>query len=290
MLRHSCLVVLSLLGAALSSQVRAQDNGCRDEFFEKRVQAYDPIYFVVGNDSQAGFNAKFQISVDFEIFCKSGMTAGSPMLEKLQQFHLGFSQTSIWDLSELSSPFRDSSYRPRLFYRFRDERTSGDRWLSEFDAGFAHESNGKAGLDSRSINMLFVRPKYSFGLGSGGTRRLNIQPMIYAYTEVSNNNRDIADYRGHVDLHVEYLWGPVDSTSHTRKEDPWIVWLDARKGTRGNLGSVDLVLAAPYRSVPLLKSLRGWLMLEYFAGYGENLLEYNVKHDSQLRAGFCVVF
>ena len=29
-------------------------------------------------------------------------------------------------------------------------------------------------------------------------------------------------------------------------------------------------------------------MLQYFAGYGENLLEYNEKKDAQLRLGLCM--
>jgi outer membrane phospholipase A len=286
----SCLAAST---AAMSANYGG--NGCRDQFFSKRLDAYEPIYFVVGNDDDVGYNAKFQISVDFKFFCAEG-DAGKgviesdqrSMLSRLSEVHLGFSQTSVWDLSELSSPFRDSSYRPRLFYRLITEKPASDNWLAELDAGFAHESNGKAEEESRSLNLLFVRPKWSFGLGSGGTQELNVQPMIYGYTSVGDNNQDIADYRGYVDLHLEYLWGPVDAAG-VRRDDPWMLWTDLRKGKRSNSGSAEVNLAVPYRVVPLLDKLRGWLMLQYFYGYGETLLEYNVKDDPQYRIGFAVV-
>jgi outer membrane phospholipase A len=290
------LGILCLGTSTAAMSARFGGHGCRDAFFAKELEAYEPIYFVVGNDDDVGYNAKFQISVDFKFFCASGDTdegvvegTERSLLHRLSEVHLGFSQTSIWDLSELSAPFRDSSYRPRLFYRLITEKPDSDRWLAELDAGFAHESNGKAGLSSRSLNLLFVRPKWSFGLGSGGTRELNLQPMVYTYASVSGNNKDIADYRGYADLHVEYLWGPVEKPSGVRKEDPWMVWTDLRKGNRSSAGSVEVSLAVPYRVVPLLENFRGWLMLQYFNGYGENLLQYNVKDDAQYRIGFAVV-
>ena len=45
-------------------------------------------------------------------------------------------------------------------------------------------------------------------------------------------------------------------------------------------------------SYPLSKlsggDLTGWLMLQYFGGYGESLLDYNRKLDSQLRLGIAI--
>ena len=45
-------------------------------------------------------------------------------------------------------------------------------------------------------------------------------------------------------------------------------------------------------SFPLSKlsggDLTGWLMLQYFGGYGESLLDYDKKLDSQFRLGIAV--
>lgn len=68
-----------------------------------------------------------------------------------------------------------------------------------------------------------------------------------------------------------------------------MVWTDLRKGKRSDFGSVEVNLAIPYRSVPLLDRFKGWLMLQYFDGFGETLIDYNVKDDTQYRLGFAIV-
>lgn len=60
-----------------------------------------------------------------------------------------------------------------------------------------------------------------------------------------------------------------------------------RDGARSDYGSLEL--NAPY---PLSKlsggDLTGWIMLQYFGGYGESLLDYREKLDSQLRLAIAV--
>ena len=76
------------------------------------VSVYEPVYFVVGGDG--GLNAKFQISLRFRLFDDHGRLARR--LPWIDDLYLSFSQTALWDLGELSKPFKDASYRPRLFY------------------------------------------------------------------------------------------------------------------------------------------------------------------------------
>jgi phospholipase A1/A2 len=282
----AALAALALAGAVCAQDQESTGN-CGERFLDKQVGTYDPIYFIVGNDSTRGSNAKFQVSIDFQIFCTGGKVANALKLAPSRQVHLSFSQTSIWDLSELSAPFRDSSYRPRLFYRVDPDDAGHRAALAAFDVGIAHESNGKAGVDSRSIDMLFIRPDFALRFGADKSHELNIQPMIYTYYGREPENRDIAGYRGYVDLYLGYQWGPLAATGE-RLQDPWKAWLNLRKGTRSSFGSIEANFAFPYRSLPLLRKSRGWLLLQYFNGYGENLLEYNQKLDSQLRLGILV--
>ena len=64
-------------------------------------------------------------------------------------------------------------------------------------------------------------------------------------------------------------------------------WGVLRKGERSTYGNAELNV-----SFPLSKlsggDLTGWLMLQYFGGYGESLLDYKKKLDSQLRLGIAV--
>jgi outer membrane phospholipase A len=234
------------------------------------VSVYDPVYFVVGGDG--GFNAKFQISLRFRLFDDHGRLARK--LPWIDDLYLSFSQTALWDLGELSKPFKDSSYRPRLFYANYDlARYFDDKLRVGIESGIGHESNGKEGDDSRSYNMLYARPTLTVGDPDGF--RAYFAPLIHNYIAESDNP-DIEDYRGYVD----WLFG-VGSKGGL---DFWGV---LRKGTRSDYGSIEL-----NASYPLSKlsggDLTGWLMLQYFDGYGESLLDYNRKLDSQLRLGIAI--
>lgn len=234
------------------------------------VSVYEPVYFIVGGDG--GLNAKFQISLRYQLFDNQGRLARR--LPWIDDLYLSYSQTSLWDLGDLSKPFKDSSYRPRLFYSNTDLTRLFDGQLRVgVETGFGHESNGKEGEDSRSFNMLYVRPILTFGDPAG--LRFYAAPLIHNYIS-KDENPDIADYRGNVDWVLGFgAKGGLD------------FWTTIRKGNRSNFGSVELNL-----SYPLSKlsggDLTGWLTMQYFNGYGESLLDYNRKLDSQLRLGIAV--
>ena len=234
------------------------------------VSVYEPIYFIVGGDG--GLNAKFQISLRYQLFDNQGRLARR--LPWIDDLYLSYSQTSLWDLGNLSAPFKDSSYRPRLFYSNNDLTRLFDGQLRlGVETGFGHESNGRDGEDSRSFNMLYVRPILTFGEPAG--LRFFAAPLIHNYIS-DDDNPDIADYRGNVDWVLGFgAKGGLD------------FWTTLRKGRRSNYGSIELNI-----SYPLSKlsggDLTGWLTLQYFNGYGESLLDYNRKLDSQLRLGIAV--
>jgi phospholipase A1/A2 len=231
---------------------------------------YEPVYFIVGGDG--GLNAKFQISLRYQLFDGNGPLA--KRLPWIDDFYLSYSQTSLWDLGDLSKPFKDSSYRPRLFYSDPDLTRLFDGQLRlGVETGFGHESNGKEGDDSRSFNMFYVRPILTFGDPAG--LRFYAAPLIHNYIG-EDENPDLKDYRGYIDWVLGFgAKGGLD------------FWTTIRKGERSDYGSVELNL-----SYPLSKlsggDLTGWLTLQYFNGYGESLLDYNRKLDSQWRLGIAV--
>jgi phospholipase A1/A2 len=130
-----------LLGSAGASAADDKTNGGRLDTLG--FDLYDPMYFIVGGDG--GLNAKFQVSFKYQFFSGEGwMGKHVPFA---QDFYLSYSQTSLWDLDELSSPFKDSSYKPRIFYALDNLLSDDSAWSLGIEAGFAHESNGKAGVD-----------------------------------------------------------------------------------------------------------------------------------------------
>ncbi|VVE47813.1 phospholipase [Pandoraea eparura] len=232
-----------------------------------RISSNEPMYIAFGKNGDA--NARFQLSFKFHILKPDNPTSKA----FLDNLYFGYTQLSVWDLEAESAPFRDSNYRPSLFYYVPDTGARAS-WFSSlgFAAGFEHESNGKAGTDSRSINTLFVKPIFKFG--NPAEYHWTVAPKLYAYVE-KKDNRDIQDYRGYLDLLV--LWG---------KPNGWQIGATLRKGMKRNYGSVDLQVTYPLGK--LIPGTGGYLWLGYFTGYGEDMLDYNRHSPSQVRIGYSV--
>jgi outer membrane phospholipase A len=234
--------------------------------FASAFSPYEPNYFSAG--SHGPTNARYQVSLKFRFFNPNTKT---PFLEKI---FLGYSQNSIWDLNSTSKPFRDSSYRPSLF--FLDDTIL--QWTFRgtklgFQGGFEHESNGKDGTSSRSINTAFVRPTLTFPLE--GNYFVSVSPKIYGYLD-KEENPDISDYRGYVDLLLKI--GETDGLQLAST---------LRKGTRSEAYGVQLDASYPLKK-PTFGNLGGYLHLQYFNGYGESLLDYNLHVRSQFRIGLMI--
>ncbi len=230
------------------------------------ISANEPIYFGLG--THEGVNAKFQLSFKYSAL-------------DLWPVYLGYTQTSLWDLHSTSKPFRDTSYRPSLFFHKDAAWVSADkRFVWSYQGGFEHESNGKGGTDTRSINIGFVRPKFEWLLGK--ETRLFVSPKIYGYIEKSENP-DISDYRGYADLQLG-----------VRYQD-WKLSTTVRKGTRGKFGSVQVDAVFPLRQSDAVLSklgvhgMNGYFFLQYFNGWGETILDYRSKMPYQVRGGLMLV-
>jgi outer membrane phospholipase A len=233
------------------------------------VSVYEPVYFIAGGDG--GLNAKFQISFKYRLFDNQGRLA--QRLPWIDDLYLSYSQTSLWDLHELSKPFRDTSYRPRLFYGNYDLTHAGDGlWHFGFESGLGHESNGKDGADSRSINIAYLRPTVTYGDING--QHFFMAPLIYDYLDKSENP-DIQRYRGYVDWLMGY-----------GSKGSWNAWTTLRKGT-GRFASAEMNVSYPLSHLSQ-GELSGWLLLQFFDGYGENLIDYNHKRSAQWRLGLAV--
>jgi outer membrane phospholipase A len=247
--------------ALLKPKARVEPGEIAGERFQGAFYAHEPIYGVLGGGDE--FDAKFQFSFKLRIW---------------DHTFFGYTQTSVWDLYEESSPFRDSSYRPSLFYynpyQFYESRTTGSLG---FSAGLEHESNGKAEADSRSINTAFVRPLWL--IGDREDYHWRIAPKLYAYLEKSDNN-DIQKYRGYGDFYFAL-----------RHPDKIEVALTARQGTTSDHRSLLAEFSVPFSAwanIPVLKwfeNLPGLFYVQAFKGYGETLIDYNIKGDTQFRVG-----
>jgi phospholipase A1 len=264
------LVCASVVQAQDVSTIPASVEAQAAGNYDIGLSAYDPVYFIAGNNGKE--TAKFQVSFKYQVFHSEGWFSRN--LRAPTGLYLAYTQTSLWDLDELSSPFRDTSYRPRVFYLRESDRNRGRHWLWDFEGGFVHESNGKADPESRGYNALYVKPTLSYYLNA--TRRFYVAPQVNSYTK-ETENPDIADYRGHVDLTLGYGSG-------NRNQNDWSAWTTIRRGDVSGRGSVEFNVAAPLRRLSGDR-INGWILMQYFNGYGESLIDYNVSHNAQFRIG-----
>ncbi|MCE4060266.1 phospholipase A [Pandoraea sputorum] len=239
-------------------------------WFGGRLSLYEPTYFADGLGSNSENLARFQISLKFRFIMPDDPRSKG----FFDNFYFAYTQTSFWAMREESAPFRDNSYKPSAFYYVEDTGWKSGWWSRlGFAGGYEHESNGRDGPESRGIDIMFVKPIFDFGNLDGN--HLTVAPKIYWYEHKAEENRDIADYRGYVDLLLKY--GSTDG---------WQIAATLRKGMKSGKGSIDTQFTYPLAKL-ISSAWGGYLWVGYFNGYGEDILDYN-KHRWMARIGFAV--
>jgi len=222
------------------------------EFFKRHIFPYEPIYFIAGSEDP---NAKFQFGFRYQIADTDSKWVNG--------FNFAYTQTSLWDLSSPSSPFFDSSYKPELLYAYESILGGAKtNWYRlDLQGGVQHESNGKSGVDSRSLNIAYFRP--TLVLGYPDSLHFTLQPRFWGYLGDLSDNPDIDQYRGFFDLRAMLTWKDLQLSVIGRmgKED-------YRENTSAQ---IDLTYRIPKTGI--------YLDLQYFTGYGESLLRYNERTD-----------
>lgn len=230
---------------------------------------HEPMYFLVGgNDPRS---ARYQISFRYRLFDDLGVVAET--LPLVRGLYFGFTQTSLWDLSSDSKPFRDTSFRPSLFYQWKLSDPS-DGTSGALSAGYEHESNGRDNSDSRSIDTLFVRAEGRYYLPDRRTY-VGVEPKVWTYID-KEDNPDITRYRGYGQLGLRF-----------GRDDGLMLTALLRRGTAG-VGSTQLDLSYPLRQ-SIFSGVGAFLHLQYFNGYGQTLLEYDESRHPQFRIGVSIV-
>ena len=237
--------------------------------FLANLSGYEPIYAVYGPDTNS--EARIQLSFKYQLF-------GSRRAEGLPQswrdgLHFAYTQRMFWDLGADSSPFRNIDFQPEIFYLTPSTTLASGVSLSA-QGGIRHESNGRDGEASRSINSIYLAPMAAIPLGGG--YRLSIAPRLSLFVGDKSDNPDIRRYRGNTGLFME-----VGEDNGLRLST----------STRFNIGSGKGALSADL-SYPLRRILGGgpdfYLFGQSFIGYGENLLDYD-RNTRRLRVGIALI-
>ncbi|TCM33711.1 phospholipase A [Novosphingobium sp. ST904] len=237
--------------------------------FVNNLAPYEPIYAVYGPGTNT--EARIQLSFEYRLF-GSRHAADLPGSWR-DGLHLAYTQRMFWDLRARSMPFRNIDYQPEIIYVTPSKVLENGISLA-LQGGLRHESNGRDGDDSRSINSIYIAPMAAIPLGQD--RRLMIAPRLTFPVGSTSGNPDILHYRGNTGLFVQY-----------GEENGWRLSATTRLNLSSGKGAVNADL-----SYPLPRLLGGgpdlYLFVQGFAGYGENLLDYN-RSTTRLRIGFALV-
>lgn len=262
--------------AVTADEPKSGKNGGRSEVlgmgrfkraYVDHFSAHEPIYFLMGTPRPA---AKFQFSFKYRVLNDGGPLARH--LPALRGLNIAYSQRSLWDIRANSSPFYDSSYMPELMHESLAAGTGkheGFTWLG-YQVAVQHESNGRSGEFSRSLNTIYFRPLMVFGDPEGW--RLILVPKVFAYLGDLNDNSSIKIYRGYSELRA--VFGRANRLS---------VSVTGRVGERFSRGSLQV--DASYPTEFLTGNFAVYLHLQHWSGYGESLLSYD-RWSTATRAGF----
>jgi phospholipase A1 len=233
--------------------------------FAGRLQAHEPVYFIYGSGTQA---AKFQFSFKYKLADLGDKTSATT----LNSLQLGYTERSLWDINAASSPFYDTSYMPELFWEWIKipAKKQNDLSWNALQLGVKHESNGKGGANSRSVNTADLRSVFFVGPADGW--RLVLVPEVLTYLGGAG---DIAEYRGYGQLRgsLGKANGPLLAFTST-----------AGKGLDHRSVQLDMTYSVHVRFL----DMSIFVLVQYFNGYGESLLSYNQKSES-LRLGVALV-
>lgn len=240
--------------------------------FAENITTHLPIYFIGGPKKPS---VKFQFSFKYRVIGdNSSVGTLNPPLRGL---FFGYTQRSVWDITSYSSPFYDTSYMPEMMWESLAPAPARPgflrfRWFG-YQASVQHESNGRDGDKSRSLNLVYVRPMFSRDFGPKWS--LLFAPKFFYYIDNLSDNRDLERYRGYGEYQLVFA-----------RKNGWNLGFLGRVGSHLDRGSVQLDFTYPLQVS--YGHFANFLLLQYFDGYGESLLSYNTK-SRMLRAGFSLV-
>jgi phospholipase A1/A2 len=240
------------------------------EYFASHMSFYEPIYVVAGSAPAV----EFQLSFKYKLF------DFKDDWDPLTHLYFAFTQTSFWNAFVKNPSFFDTSYKPSLFLYYPDLLQKGP-FQVDLQLGGEHESNGRGGTLERSFNTIYLQPKVTIDLPYNF--QLSFQPRAWFYLYVGDNNPDIADYHGYADMLTALSWLNPKSGEKIQVSNKFVI---------GDEGShVGLLFDVRFNLVdlPVLRKFNPVIQVQYFTGFGQTLLDYNVDNHA-LRAGVCLYY
>ncbi|MDX2322361.1 MAG: phospholipase A [Moritella sp.] len=206
--------------------------------------------------------SKFQVSLKLPLSYSSLLVDGD-------RIYAAFTLEAWWQVyaNDISSPFRETNYRPELFYIAPLDWHPNEANTAVM-LGIEHQSNGRSGSLSRSWNRVFAEFIYEQGNFVWSVRpwyRLSEDAKTDPTSPNGDDNPDITDYMGHVEYGLGYAFGKYELSAKMRQN------------FATSNGAVQINL-----TTPLYGKLKGYVTV--FNGYGDSLIDYN-HHQTRFGIG-----
>ena len=205
-----------------------------------------------------------EAEVKMQISLKVPLTS-QQIFDENDGVYFGFTIKSFWQMynAPASSPFRETNYRPEVFYQTAvPEKSLSGSWY--YRLGIEHESNGRTQFLSRSWNRVYL----GFGFVQDDWAvyfqpwyRIKEDPKEVIPGESipaagGDDNPDIHRYMGYFELAGIY------------KTENWQFTTMFRRNFNTGFGAIELTASFPFSG-----RLRAFG--QYFYGYGESMIDYN---------------
>jgi phospholipase A1 len=215
--------------------------------FEEESGLDEPL-----DDEEVKFQVSFKMPLSRDLFGTS------------TDAFFAYTATSWWQTfnDDVSNPFRETNYEPELFIRHYGGPEFLGMRIAGWDLGFNHQSNGRSGDLSRSWNRLY---------GTLGFDRGDLALTVKAWYRIPEDDED--DDNPHMRRYygageARAIWAPNKNTFTAM----------LRPGTEEN--AVELTWS--YQISDYIR-----LYSQYFNGYGESLIDYNVRTE-RIGIGFAL--
>lgn len=218
-------------------------------------------YFVGGiplgtKPTGANSDVKFQLSISQRL-TKSRLPFDTYLF-------IQYTQKAFWNVFQESLPMRDLNFNPGI--GLGHLIVHKNKYIGKAYLMVEHESNGKDSINSRSWN------KVSFFGSVILNKNWELQAKTWIPIIDSDNNRDILKYNGIFQIGLNYR------TDNQRLQCGAI--FTQRKAWFGFNTQIEV-------SYKFNERENQYLFVQFYNGYGENLLEYN-KYKNMIRVGFVI--
>lgn len=254
-----CLSVCLLLNISISALAYVDEvNGSTIE-----LQEYKSNFFLLdlyAPDSLSKLQLSFKV----------------PLMRDCDVLYFGFTQVAFWKLRSADYPFYELNYNPEFFARLHFSST---KKVGLDICPLEHESNGKDGPDTRSLNRSYFRFFQEWELGNGSSLYLNLK--LGGLWALDDTNLEIGRTRGLYEINLTWV-NFLTCTCFTLSDLNFRLISGGPSMMSPFDGSTDLTLRVKAK---LADNFIPVFIIQFFYGRAESLIDFKKPAEFKFRFG-----